>query len=155
KAVHRNPTYDELFEAETDPGLEGLERGVVTNTGAVAVDTGRFTGRSPKDKYFLVEETSKDNIWWADHPGSDNKPLDRGAWEHLHRLAVEQLNGKELYVIDAFCGVNPETRLSVRIITEVAWQAHFCKNMFIRPTESELESFTPDWTILNACKTTA
>jgi phosphoenolpyruvate carboxykinase (ATP) len=151
--IFRNPSFEELFEAETDPALEGLERGVLTNTGAVAVDTGRFTGRSPKDKYFVVEPSSKDNIWWADQ-GSDNKPIDERTWEHLHRIATAQLNGKKLYVIDAFCGTNPDTRLSVRVISEVAWQAHFCKNMFIRPTDEELEEFVPDWTILNACKAT-
>lgn len=155
EALYRNPSYDELFRHETDSRLQGLEHGVVTEFGCVAVDTGRFTGRSPKDKYFVEEATSKGNIWWAapDHRGSDNKALPQESWEHLRELAVEQLNGKKLYVIDGFCGANPETRLSVRIICEVAWQAHFCKNMFIRPTAEELETFAPDWTILNASKT--
>lgn len=155
EALHRNPSYDDLFEMETDPGLEGLERGVVTSLGAVAVDTGRFTGRSPKDKYFVEEPGSKDNLWWAgpQAKGSDNKKIHQKTWDHLKELSLKQLNGKKLFVLDAFCGANPETRLSVRVICEVAWQAHFCKNMFIRPTEEELEDFTPDWTILNASKT--
>lgn len=152
--IRRNPSYQELFEAETDPSLDGYERGVVTSLGAVAVDTGRFTGRSPRAKYFVEEPSSKDHIWWAGpNKGSDNKPISETVWNVLKSLAIEQLNGKRLYVVDAFCGANPETRLSVRVVCEVAWQAHFCKNMFIRPTEDELEDFRPDWTILNASKT--
>lgn len=155
EALYRNLSYDELFRHETDDRLHGLEHGVVTEFGCVAVDTGRFTGRSAKDKYFVEEPTSKGNIWWAapEHRGSDNKPISQEAWDHLRELAIEQLNGKKLYVVDGYCGANPETRLSVRIVCEVAWQAHFCKNMFIRPTQEELETFTPDWTILNASKT--
>ncbi|MBE0558643.1 MAG: phosphoenolpyruvate carboxykinase (ATP), partial [Proteobacteria bacterium] len=153
--LYRNLTYEELFQHETDSSLEGLDRGYVTSSGAVSVDTGRFTGRSPKDKYFVVEPNSKDHIWWGgpDNPASDNKPLTEEAWEHLYSLTTKQLNGKKLYVTDGFVGTNPDTRLSVRVIAEVAWMAHFCKNMFIRPTEEELENFVPDWTILNACKT--
>lgn len=155
EALYRNPSYQELFEHETDARLEGLERGVLTSSGCVAVDTGRFTGRSPKDKYFVEEHTSKAHIWWAapEHRGSDNKKISEDTWDHLKNLAVRQLNGKKLYVVDGYCGANPETRLSVRVICEVAWQAHFCKNMFIRPTEEELKHFHPDWTILNASKT--
>ena len=153
--LYRSPSYEELFAHETDPSLDGLERGIVTSSGCVAVDTGRFTGRSPKAKFFVEEETSKDNIWWAgpDRRGSDNKPISEEVYEHLKGLALEQLNGKKLYVVDGFAGTNPGTRINVRVICEVAWQAHFCKNMFIRPREEELEDFEPDWTILNASKT--
>jgi len=152
----RNPSYDVLFEHETDPGLEDHERGVVTESGAVAVDTGRFTGRSPKDKYFVVEDTSKDHLWWAcpEYPTSDNKPISEATWRHLHELARNRLNGKRLYVVDGFCGTNPETRLSVRFVTEVSWMAHFCRNMFLWPTDDELADFVPDWNVLHACKTT-
>ena len=153
--LYHNPSYDELFEHETDPGLEGLERGVITASGAVAVDTGRFTGRSPKAKYFVEEETSKKNLWWAGpgRKGSDNKPISKEVWAVLKELAVQQLNGKKLYVIDAFAGAHESSRLNVRVVCEVAWQAHFCKNMFIRPSEDDLRDFVPDWTILNASKT--
>ncbi len=153
--LYRNPSYDELYAHELDSELDGLERGVLTKFGAVAVDTGRFTGRSPQDKYVVEEDASKDEIWWAgsDSPGSNNKRLSGEAWNHLKDLALKQLNGKSLYVVDGFCGANPDTRMSVRIVAEVAWQAHFCKNMFIRPTENELRDFKPDWTILNASKT--
>ncbi|HRK34633.1 MAG TPA: phosphoenolpyruvate carboxykinase (ATP) [Candidatus Hydrogenedentes bacterium] len=153
--LYYNLSYEELFEHETDPLLPKLERGIETKFGAVAVDTGRFTGRSPQDKYVVDEPTSRDHIWWAgpDTPGSNNKRMSVETWAHVKELAVEQLNGKKLYVVDCFCGANPETRLSVRIVAEVAWQAHFCKNMFIRPTEEELKTFKPDWTILNASKT--
>lgn len=156
KELHRNSSFEELSQDETDPSLDGFECGVLTEFGAVAVDTGRFTGRSPKDKYVVVEETSKDHIWWArkDHPGSDNKAISQETWRHLHEVAKEQLNGKRLYVVDGFCGAHRETRLNVRIITEVAWQAHFCKNMFIRPSDEELKHFVPDWTVLSASKTT-
>ncbi len=153
-AIIRNPSFDDLYEYETDPALTGYERGVVTSFGAVAVDTGKFTGRSPRAKYFVEEPVSKAHLWWA-APGrrSDNKPIPVETWKHLKKLAVDQLTGKKLYVVDGFAGTNPDTRLCVRVICEVAWQAHFCKNMFIRPTEKELEDFTPDWTILNASKT--
>ena len=157
KELFYNLSYDDLFKHETDPSLEGYDRGIVTEFGAVSVDTGKFTGRSAKDKYFVEEDTSKNNIWWG-KPGkeagsSDNKPLSEEAWDHLKELSVKQLNGKKLYVMDGFSGANPETRLSIRLVTEVAWMAHFVKNMFIRPTGEELENFQPDWTILNACKT--
>ncbi len=151
-----NLSFDELFQHETDPSLTGYERGYVTTTGAVAVDTGKFTGRSPKDKYIVEEPSSQHNVWWSDDacPGSDNKRLSEEAWAHLKDISVRQLNGKKLYVMDGFCGANPESRLSVRLVTEIAWMAHFFKNMFIRPTEEELKDFRPDWTILNACKAT-
>ena len=153
--LYRNLSYEGLFEHETDPALNGLERGTLTSSGAVTVDTGRFTGRSPKAKFFVEEDTSKENVWWAgpERRGSDNKPISEEVWEHLRALAVAELNGERLYVVDAFAGTNPDTRINVRVICEVAWQAHFCKNMFLRPTEDELKDFEPDWTILNASKT--
>jgi len=154
--LYYNLSYDALFQHETFPFLEGYERGFVTEFGAVTVDTGKFTGRSPKDKYIVEESSSQGNVWWTNNRpnGSDNKPLSEEAWKHLKEIAVTQLNGKKLYVMDGFCGANKETRLSVRLVTEVAWMAHFFKNMFIRPTEDELKDFKPDWTILNACKAT-
>lgn len=157
KTIYRNPTWEELRIHELDPSLPENERGVMTSLGAVAVDTGKFTGRSPKDKYIIKDSITANNIWWSDDqdsPGSDNKPLSPKTWEKLKEIAVNQLNGKKLYVVDGFCGADPDTRLKVRIVTEVAWQAHFFKNMFIRPSKQELENFEPDWTILNACKTT-
>ncbi|MDO8580850.1 MAG: phosphoenolpyruvate carboxykinase (ATP), partial [Candidatus Omnitrophota bacterium] len=156
KELYYNLGFDQLFKHETDPSLQGYEKGIVTTLGAVNVDTGKFTGRSPKDKYIVEEETSKENVWWAtgQPDGSDNKKLSEEAWAHLKDIAIRQLNGKKLYVMDGFCGANPNTRLSVRIVTEIAWMAHFFKNMFIRPSEEELKIFTPDWTILNACKAT-
>ena len=153
--IFYNLSFDELFRHETAPGLAGYERGVVTSLGAVAVDTGKFTGRSPKDKYIVLDETTKDTVWWADGKpsGSDNKPINQETWNYLKGLSVAQLNGKKLYVVDAFCGANPATRIAVRVVTEVAWMAHFVKNMFIQPTDEELADFKPGWTILNACKT--
>ena len=154
--LYHNLSFDELFSHETDPQLQGYERGQVSSLGAVAVDTGKFTGRSPKDKYIVMDESTKSTVWWADGKasGSDNKPLTKETWAHLKDLSVKQLNGKKLYVMDGFCGANKDTRISVRLVTEVAWMAHFFKNMFILPTAQELENFKPDWTILNACKTT-
>ncbi len=154
--VHYNLSYDELFKHESDPSLTGYERGIVTELGAVNVDTGAFTGRSPQDKYIVVEETSKDHVWWKQREAkvsSDNQPLSIEAWNHLKDISIRQLTGKKLYVMDGFCGANKDTRLGVRLVTEVAWMAHFFKNMFIRPTADELKDFKPDWTILNACKT--
>jgi len=156
KELFYNLSYDELFKHETDPSLEGFEKGIASELGAVAVDTGRFTGRSPKDKYIVEDEVTKDTVWWAtgDTSGSDNKRLSPEAWEHLKEISVNRLNGKKLYVMDGFCGTNPDTRMCIRLVTEIAWMAHFFKNMFIRPTDQELKDFKPDWTILNACKTT-
>jgi phosphoenolpyruvate carboxykinase (ATP) len=154
--IFHNLSYEELFEHETAPGLEGSEKSVVSEFGAVNVDTGRFAGRSANDKYFVKESIAADTLWWAgaESSGSGNKLLSEEAWEHLHGVATAQLNGKKLYVVDGYCGANPDSRICVRVIAEVAWQAHFCKNMFVRPTEEELETFEPDWTILNACKAT-
>ncbi len=150
-----NPTFDQLFDHETNSKCQGYERATVTSSGAVSVQTGRFTGRSPKDKYIVLDDQTKNTVWWADGKtsGSDNKPLSKEAWAHLKQITTTQLNGKSLYVIDGYCGANKDTRLSVRLVTEVAWMAHFFKNMFIGPTAEELKVFKPDWTILNACKT--
>jgi len=153
QTLFRNLSYDELFKHETDANLQGFEKGTITSYGAVTIDTGKFTGRSPKDKYIVKQAQSEANVWWAEE-GSDNKPITEATWTHLKNLATEELSNKKLYIMDGFCGANPETRLSVRLITEIAWQAHFFKNMFIRPSDEELKNFVPDWTILNACKTT-
>ncbi|MCK5759873.1 MAG: phosphoenolpyruvate carboxykinase (ATP) [Candidatus Delongbacteria bacterium] len=154
--IFHNISYDELFKHETDPSLEGYEKGYVTDSGAVTVDTGIFTGRSPKDKYIVCEGGSCKNVWWkdADNMVSDNKPITQEIWDHLYGLGSKQLSGKKLYVQDGYAGANVNTRLKIRVITEVAWMAHFVKNMFIRPTEEELEDFEPDFVMLNACKTT-
>ena len=154
--IFYNPSYEELYKHETDENLDGYEKGEETSLGAVNVDTGIFTGRSPKDKYIVEEETSKHHIWWA-HPtrkGSNNKPLTQEKWNHLYDISTKQLSDKKLYIIDAFVGANENTRLKVRVIAEVAWQAHFVKNMFIRPSDEELKDFKPDFVLLNACKTT-
>ncbi|MDP2722304.1 MAG: phosphoenolpyruvate carboxykinase (ATP) [Bacteroidales bacterium] len=148
-----NPSYERLFEDETKPGLDGFEKGFVTELGAVNVMTGKFTGRSPKDKYIVLDDKTKDTVWWADKTKSDNKPIDQSTWEHLYQLGAKQLTGKKLYVMDGYAGANQDSRIKVRFIMEVAWQAHFVKNMFIRPTEEELETFEPDFVILNAAKT--
>jgi phosphoenolpyruvate carboxykinase (ATP) len=151
-----NPDYDLLFKEETAPGLEGFERGQVTELGAVNVDTGIFTGRSPKDKYIVRDDTTRDTLWWADQGKgkNDNKPLSQEIWASLKSLVTHQLSGKRLFIVDAFCGANANFRLKVRFITEVAWQAHFVKNMFIRPTDSELEGFEPDFIVMNGAKCT-
>jgi len=152
--VFYNPDYDLLFQHETNPLLQGYERGFLTNTGSIAVDTGIFTGRSPKDKYVVKEEGSEKNIWWTNETTkNDNRPIDKKTWDHLKSISVNQLSGKKLYVVDCFCGANPDTRINVRFIMEVAWQAHFVKNMFIRPSENELGSFKPDFIVFNASKT--
>jgi len=156
KEIIYNPSYEELFEAENDPTLEGFERGILTTSGAMTVDTGIFTGRSPKDKYFVKEPVNEQNIWWA-NPGrksSDNKPITQEVWNHLKTIASEQLSNKKLYVFDGFCGANHDTQIKIRFIMEVAWQCHFVTNMFIRPTEEELEGFEPDFVVMNASKTT-
>ncbi|MGF1732694.1 phosphoenolpyruvate carboxykinase (ATP) [Photobacterium kasasachensis] len=152
--IVRNPSYEVLFEEETKPELEGYERGIVTELGAVSVDTGIFTGRSPKDKFIVKDDTTKDTLWWADQGKNDNKSIGLEAWNDLKELVTGQLSGKRLFVIDGFCGANPDTRLCIRVITEVAWQAHFVKNMFIRPSEEELESFEPDFVVMNGAKCT-
>ena len=149
-----NPSYDELFREETKKGLRGYEKGQLTETGAVNVMTGVYTGRSPKDKFFVMDETTKDTIWWtSDEYKNDNKPVTKKAWKELKKIAVEELSGKKLFVVDTFCGANENSRLKIRFIMEVAWQAHFVKNMFIRPTDEELENYgEPDFVVLNASK---
>ena len=156
KELVYNPSYEQLFEEEMDPSLEGFEVGVESEFGAVKVDTGIFTGRSPKDKYVVMDDTTRDTVWWKSDQAksSDNKPISKEVWEHGYDLASRQLSGKRLFIVDCFCGANPDSRLNVRFIMEVAWQAHFVKNMFIRPTEEELENFEPDFVVLNAAKTT-
>ena len=154
KEIIHNPSYDLLFAEETKDGLTGYEVGQVTELGAVDVQTGEFTGRSPKDKYIVMDETSKDTVWWnSEEYPNDNHPATKEMWAEAKKIAQEELSGKDkLYVVDGFCGANKDTRLAVRFIVEVAWQAHFVTNMFIRPTEEELKDFEPDFVVYNASK---
>ena len=153
KEILHNPSYDELFAEETKPGLEGFEKGQVTELGAVNVMTGINTGRSPKDKFLVMDETSKNTVWWtSDEYKNDNKPVTENAWKVLKDLAVKELSNKRLFVVDCYCGANEATRLKVRFIMEVAWQAHFVTNMFIRPSKEELKDFEPDFVVYNASK---
>jgi phosphoenolpyruvate carboxykinase (ATP) len=156
KEVIYNPSYNTLFAEETKPGLTGFEKGIITRSGAVAIDTGVFTGRSPKDKYVLLDDKTRSTVWWRSEMAkvSDNKPVSDEIWNHCKNIASEQLSGKRLFVVDCFCGANRNSRLSVRFIIEVAWQAHFVKNMFIRPENDELDNFKPDYVVLNASKAT-
>ena len=148
-----NPSYEDLFAEETKPELEGYEKGQVTELGAVNVMTGIYTGRSPKDKFIVMDENSKDTVWWtSDEYKNDNHPASEEAWAAVKKIAQEELSNKKLYVVDAFCGANKDTRMAVRFIVEVAWQAHFVTNMFIRPTAEELENFKPDFVVYNASK---
>ena len=150
--VH-NPSYDVLFAEETKAGLEGFEKGQVTELGAVNVMTGIYTGRSPKDKFLVKDATSENTVWWtSEEYKNDNKPVTTEAWKELKALAAKELSNKKLYVVDGYCGANEATRLKVRFIMEVAWQAHFVTNMFIRPSKEELESFEPDFVVYNASK---
>ena len=150
--VH-NPSYEELFIAETDPSLTGFEKGQETELGAVNVMTGIYTGRSPKDKFIVMDDNSKDTVWWtSDEFKNDNHPCSEETWAVLKDLAVKELSNKKLYVVDVFCGANADSRMAIRFIMEVAWQAHFVKNMFINPTAEELENFTPDFVCYNASK---
>ena len=152
--ILHNPSYDVLFAEETKASLKGFEVGQETELGAVNVMTGIYTGRSPKDKFFVYNEASKDTVWWtSDEYKNDNKPCSEEAWADLKAKAVKELSGKRLFVVDTFCGANPATRLKVRFIMEVAWQAHFVTNMFIRPTAEELEAYgEPDFVSFNAAK---
>ncbi|MBQ3195394.1 MAG: phosphoenolpyruvate carboxykinase (ATP) [Clostridia bacterium] len=153
KEVIHNPSYEELFVAETDPSLEGYEKGQLTELGAVNVMTGIYTGRSPKDKFIVMDENSKDTVWWtSDEFKNDNHPCSEESWKALKELAVKQLCDKKLYVVDVFCGANADSRMAIRFIMEVAWQAHFVTNMFITPTAEELENFEPDFVCYNASK---
>ena len=151
--IAHNPSYEQLFEEETKAGLEGYEVGKNTELGAVNVMTGIYTGRSPKDKYIVMDENSKDTVWWTtEEYKNDNHPMSKEVWATVKDLAVKELCNKNLYVVDAFCGANKDTRMAVRFIVEVAWQAHFVTNMFIQPTAEELESFEPNFVIYNASK---
>ena len=150
-----NPSFEFLYDEELNPNLQGYEKGQLTELGAVNVMTGEFTGRSPKDKYIVKDSITENTIWWnSDKAANDNKPISQDTWNALKQTTVNQLSGKRLFVVDAFCGANENTRLKVRFIMEVAWQAHFVKNMFIRPTEEELENFgEPDFIVMNGSKT--
>ncbi|MDR2848496.1 MAG: phosphoenolpyruvate carboxykinase (ATP) [Bacteroidales bacterium] len=152
--IIHNPSFDTLYAEETKPGLEGFEKGQVTELGAVNVMTGVYTGRSPKDKFFVLDETTKNTVWWTSEAyKNDNKPVTPETWKALKGLAVKQLSNKKLFVVDTYCGANENTRLKIRFIVEVAWQAHFVANMFIRPTAAELEKYgEPDFVVINASK---
>ena len=151
--VH-NPSYDQLFAEETKPGLQGFEKGQVTDMGAVNVMTGVYTGRSPKDKFFVKDAVTENTIWWtSDEYKNDNKPISEKSWKVLKDIATDELSKKRLFVVDTFCGANENSRLKIRFIMEVAWQAHFVTNMFIRPTAEELADYgEPDFVVLNASK---
>ncbi|WP_415955054.1 phosphoenolpyruvate carboxykinase (ATP) [Phocaeicola coprophilus] len=150
--VH-NPSYDVLFAEETKAGLEGFEKGQVTELGAVNVMTGIYTGRSPKDKFLVKDATSENTVWWtSEEYKNDNKPVTTETWNVLKDLAAKELSNKKLFVVDGYCGANEATRLKVRFIMEVAWQAHFVTNMFIRPSKEQLENFEPDFVVYNASK---
>ncbi|MBX2879429.1 MAG: phosphoenolpyruvate carboxykinase (ATP) [Granulosicoccus sp.] len=148
-----NPSFDQLFEEETREDLEGFARGILTDSGAIAVDTGKFTGRSPKDKYIVKDDVTRDTLWWSDQGANDNKSITPEIWSDLKEIVGAQLSGKRLFVVDTFCGANENTRLKVRFVTEVAWQAHFVTNMFIRPTGEELLNYDPDFVVLNGAMT--
>ena len=155
QTVVHNPSYDQLYEDELQPGLEGFARGYLTELGAVNVLTGEYTGRSPKDKFIVMDDTTRDSYWWnGNGTKNDNKPIDTAVWNDLKALAAKQLSGKKLYIVDGFCGANKDTCMKVRFVMEVAWQAHFVKNMFIRPSDEELADFTPDFTVVNASMAT-
>ncbi len=153
KEIVYNPSYELLFEEETKPELEGYEKGQVSELGAVNVMTGIYTGRSPKDKFIVMDENSKDTVWWTtDEYKNDNHPASEETWATVKDIAVKELSNKRLFVVDAFCGTNADTRMAIRFIMEVAWQAHFIRNMFIKPTDEELENFEPDFVVYNASK---
>lgn len=153
KEIIRNPSYDFLYKAELKDDLDGYEKGELTELGAVNVMTGIYTGRSPKDKYIVLDKVSKDTVWWTSpkYP-NDNHPVNEDVWAKCKEIALKQLSNKTLYVVDAFCGANQDTRMAVRFIMEVAWQAHFVTNMFIRPSKEELENFKPEFTVYCASK---
>lgn len=149
-----NPSYEQLFEDETSTELQGYERGHLSDTGAVNVFTGEYTGRSPKDKFIVMDDTTRDTLWWNGNGAkNDNKPINQEVWSELKQRVVDRLSGRKLYVVDGYCGANKDTALSVRFVMEVAWQAHFVKNMFIRPTDEELDTFEPDFVVINGSKT--
>ena len=151
--VFYNPTYEVLFNHEMDPSLTGFDKGQETELGAINVMTGEFTGRSPKDKFIVDDKNSHDTIWWtSDEYKNDNKPVTEAAWAELKKLAVKELSNKKLYVVDGFCGTHKDTRMKIRFIMEVAWQAHFVTNMFIRPKTQEEFDQEPDFVVYNASK---
>ena len=151
--IIHNPSYEDLYKAEMDPSLTGYEKGQESELGAVNVMTGIYTGRSPKDKFIVMDENSKDTVWWtSDEYKNDNHPASKETWEAVKKIAKEELSNKKLYVVDAFCGANKDTRMVVRFIMEVAWQAHFIENMFIKPTAEEFANFKPDFVVYNASK---
>ena len=151
--IVRNPSYEMLFEEETNPALTGFEKGQVSELGAVNVMTGVYTGRSPKDKFIVMDDTSKDTVWWtSENYKNDNHPASQEAWKAVKDIALKELSNKRLFVVDGFCGANKDTRMAIRFIVEVAWQAHFVENMFIRPSQEELENFEPDFVVYNASK---
>ena len=153
KDIHYNASYEELFKFEMDPSLTGYDKGQLTELDAVNVMTGIYTGRSPKDKYIVMDANSKDTVWWTTPEyKNDNHPMSEEVWAHVKDLAKKQLCGKNLFVVDAFCGANKDTRIAVRFIMEVAWQAHFVTNMFIKPTAEDLKSFEPSFTVYAASK---
>ena len=148
-----NPSYEQLFEEETKPELEGFDKGQVSELGAVNVMTGIYTGRSPQDKFIVMDENSKDTVWWtSDEYKNDNHPASEETWKAVKEIAINELSNKRLFVVDAFCGANKDTRMAIRFIMEVAWQAHFVENMFIKPTAEELQNFEPDFIVYNASK---
>ena len=148
-----NPSYEQLFKDEMDPSLTGYDKGQLSELDAVNVMTGIYTGRSPKDKFIVMDENSKDTVWWTtpEYP-NDNHPASEETWAACKDIALKELSNKKLYVVDAFCGANADTRMAVRFIMEVAWQAHFVTNMFIKPTAEELENFEPDFMVYTASK---
>ena len=154
REITYNPSYEQLFEAEMNPQLTGYEKGILTELDAVNVMTGIYTGRSPKDKYIVVDENSKDTVWWnsPEYP-NDNHPMSEEVWKTVRKRAVDELTGKKLYVVDSYAGANKDTRMAVRFIMEVAWQAHFVRNMFIKPTEEELKDYEPDFVVYCASLT--
>lgn len=154
KEIVYNPSYDQLFKEETKPGLQGFEKGQLTELGAINVMTGEFTGRSPKDKYIVKDAVTENTLWWTTPESpNDNKPITQEVWNSLKDNTVKQLSGKRLFVVDTFCGANEDTRLKIRFIMEVAWQAHFVTNMFLRPTAEELEAYgEPDFVVMNSSK---
>jgi len=153
KKIMYNPPYEDLYKAEMDPALTGYDKGQESELGAVNVMTGVYTGRSPKDKFIVMDENSKNTVWWTTPEyKNDNHPASEATWAAVKKIALEELSNKELYVVDAFCGANKDTRMAVRFIMEVAWQAHFVENMFIKPTAEELANFTPDFIVYTASK---
>ena len=153
ETIYHNLSYEELYQHEMDPSLTGFDKGQLTELGAVNVMTGIFTGRSPKDKYIVDDANSHDKVWWTTEGyKNDNHPMSEQVWAEVKKIAINALCNKKLYVVDAFCGANKDTRMAVRFIMEVAWQAHFIKNMFIQPTAEELAEFTPDFVVYNASK---